>query len=97
SFPTRRSSDLGKPVVIVVAEVDAHTGNELAVFGQGNTGLECNLLELITCVVKQRVVGTVVRNQQVGTAVQIVVSHAYAHALPYVIPYTPTAWSHPRP
>jgi len=47
--------DVGKPVVIVVAEVDAHTGNELAVFGQGDTGLECNLLELITCVVKQRV------------------------------------------
>jgi hypothetical protein len=77
----RHEGQVGKTVVIEVAEIDAHSGNELRILGEGHAGLESHLLEFpAALVMEQEVIKLVVGDEDVHPAVQIVVRDSRSHS-----------------
>ena len=73
--------DVRESVVVHVAKIHAHAGNEIPVLRQRHPGGHSHFLELVPEIVEQRIVVAVVGDKQIGTPVQVVVRHADAHAL----------------
>ena len=48
--------DVGIAVVVEIAKIQAHAGDEAAIFGERDAGLEGNFLELVSQVMEERVV-----------------------------------------
>ena len=85
----RNIGDAGKAVVVEVAEVEAHAGDECTLLRQGGVGLESDFFKFVSEVVEEEVVLRVVGDKEVGFAIEIVIGDAYAHALADMIADTP--------
>ena len=79
-----RGYQVGVFIVVIIAKIQPHSGYEAAVFGQRHAFLKRNFLELVAQIVEQEIVRSVVGHEDVGTAIQIVIGHAPAHALPHM-------------
>ena len=75
-------NQVGEAVVIEIASVNAHAGDELTGIGEGDTGLEAGLFKLTAAfVVEEGILHLVVGDEDIGEAVEIEVCHGGAHAL----------------
>jgi hypothetical protein len=66
-------------VIIEVAEIESHAGDEIPVFSQSHTGIESDLFEFVSEIVKQELVTSVIGDEDVLASVEIVVR---AHRFP---------------
>ncbi len=85
----RDIDDVGIAVVIDVAKVRAHARDERGILSESDVGLESNLFELVSEIVKEESVLGVIGDEEIGLAVEIVVRHPHAHAFADMIPNTP--------
>ena len=76
-------------MVVEVAEIESHAGDEGAFLGQGRVGLKSDFFKFVAEVVEEEVVLRVVGDKQVGLAIEVVVGDAHAHALADVIADAP--------
>src|SRR5262249_32596380 len=75
--------DVGKSVVIVVAEVGAHAGHGLAMVQQRHARRETDLLErAVAAVVKQKVRQVVISDKNIGKTVAVVIGECNTHPAP---------------
>src|SRR5689334_9369729 len=68
-------------VIVVVAEIEPHSRHGPAIFHERHSLLKGHLLELLSGVVEQKVVGSIVGDENVRAAVEIIVGDAHSHAL----------------
>ncbi len=67
-------NDVGQSVVIVVAEVRAHSRERLSILGQRNARLVGNLRErAVAVIVKQKLLHAVVRHEYVGKSIAVII------------------------
>jgi hypothetical protein len=74
-----RKGDVGIPVVVVIAKIGTHARNEVSIFGESDSRLHRDLVELATRVVEQKIVIAVVGDEYVRLAIQVVVGHGGPH------------------
>ena len=73
-------------VVVQVAKIRSHSGHSLAVSGKCNSGLQSHVREgSVAVVVKEKVLEGVIRDEDIGEAVVVVVGKGYAHSLADVL------------
>ena len=76
--------DIGTPIVVIVCEGDTHAGKRLAIVGERDTRLHRHLLELRSLlVVKEKLFHTVVRDEDVGKAIAVVVVEGHAEGFAF--------------
>ena len=85
----RNIGDVRIAIVIEIAKIQSHAGDEGAVLGQSDIGLKSHFLELVSQVMKEEIVLRVVGHEEIRLAVQIVVGHAHAHSLADVVANAP--------
>ena len=85
----RDVGDVGIAVVVEVAKVETHAGDEGAFFGQRGVGLKGDFFKFVAEVVEEKVVLGVVGDEEVGLAVEVVVGNAHAHAFADVVADAP--------
>ena len=77
----RHKNDIGQAVVVEIAGVHSHSRDKLAVFGEGDAGIERTLFELsVPLVVKVGIVDLVVGYEDIHPAIQVKIGKAYSHA-----------------
>jgi tetratricopeptide (TPR) repeat protein len=81
--------DVGVAVIVEVTEVQAHAGDEAAIFSKRDARFERNFLELVAQIMEEGVVRGIVRDEDVGSAIEIVICHATTHAFSHMVAQSP--------
>src|ERR1700728_380655 len=81
--------DVRVAVIVEVAKIQPHPGNKLAAFRQRHARIECDLLEFAAEVMKEKIVFSIVRYEDILLAIEVVVGHADTHALADLIADAP--------
>ena len=76
-----RENNVREAIVVVIAEIESHAGDEFAAFYQGDALCESNFFESGSGVVEQEVIRGVVGDEEIRPSIEIVVGDAYAHPL----------------
>jgi hypothetical protein len=81
--------DVGVAVVVEVAEIEAHPGDEGAFLRQRCVGLEGHLFKLVAEIMEEEVVLGVVGNEKVLPAVEVEVGNTDSHAFADMVAESP--------
>ena len=85
----RDIDDIGVAVIVYVAKIRAHTGDECGIFSERDVGLERDFLKFVAEIVEEESVLGVIGHEEIGLAVKVVVGHPDAHTLADVIANAP--------
>ena len=81
--------NVGIAIIIEIAEIDAHAGDEDAVLAQRDISVEPNLVKRATFVSKEPIEQLIIGNKEVHLAVKVKIGCRPSHTLPWVCAETP--------
>src|SRR5260370_31347552 len=79
-----RDEKVGKPIVVVILEGDAHAGKHFAVVGKGRAGIQTYFGEgAVAIVVKKKLLYHVVGDKDIRVAIAIIAGQGYAQCFTF--------------